>query len=136
MRDWLSRVALVAAALGVAVWLASGLGPARDQARALALLESQPGADDPALPRARRLLRDAAAATRSTAPELRLAQVELFNGNDEDAAGLAASIVRREPENADAWLLLAQASREGDPARAAAARARYGILSPPAPPPP
>lgn len=41
------------------------------------------------------------------------------------------SVVRREPENLEAWALLARVAERYDPARAAAARARVRRLAPP-----
>ena len=43
-------------------------------------------------------------------------------------------MTQREPENRDAWVLLAQTARTVDPALAAQAVARAQTLSPPVPP--
>jgi len=120
------RAALVLVAVGAAVWLASGLRAAREESRAIALVRR--GADAAALARAEALLRSAADHSPSTRPELRLAQLQAFAGRRAAARTALEAIVRREPENADAWRLLALVA----PApRAVAARARALALSPP-----
>jgi hypothetical protein len=79
--------------------------------------------------RAARLLRDAAARTADTTPLLRAGQLELFLQRPEQALGPARAAVAREPENAQAWLLVAQAAaRSGDAALEARARRRLAEL--------
>ena len=113
------RIVLVAAAIAGLVVLRGDLGVARDVDRAAA-------AD---APEAARLLRSAAARSDDTTPLLRLGQLELFQQRPERALGPAREIVAREPENAQAWLLLAQAAaRSGDAALEARARARVSQL--------
>jgi Flp pilus assembly protein TadD len=113
------RVALVIAAIAGLVVLSGDLGVARDVDRAT---HSEP---DVAAP----LLRSAAARTADTAPLLQLGQLQLFLERPERALGPAREIVAREPENAQAWLLLAQAAaRSGDAALEARARARVREL--------
>lgn len=120
------RAALVLVAAGAAVWLASGLRAAREESRAIALVRR--GADAADLARAAALLRSAADHSPSSRPELRLAQLQAFEGRRAAARTALEAIVRHEPENADAWRLLALVA----PApRAAAARARALALSPP-----
>ena len=120
------RVALVLVAVGVAVWLASGLRAAHEESRAIALVRPHAGRADVA--RAESLLLSAAAHSPSTRPELRLAQLRAFERRPAAARGILEAIVRREPENADAWRLLALVGR---PPRAAEARRRALALSPP-----
>ena len=43
--------------------------------------------------------------------------------------------MREEPENAEAWLLLARATEDDDPARSEQAMARVRALAPDVPPP-
>jgi hypothetical protein len=104
------RVAIVAAALAALVLLAGDLRVARDVERAAALGREADGAAE-----AERLLRRAAARTADTTPLLRAAQLELFRRRPAQALALGREIVAREPQNAQAWLVIAQA---GDEARA------------------
>jgi cytochrome c-type biogenesis protein CcmH/NrfG len=94
---------LVAALAGFGV-LVGDLDVARDVDRAVAL--SRSGHPDRALP----LLRSAAARTADTTPRLREAQLQLFRRRPREAVAPARAVVRREPENAQAWLALAQAA--------------------------
>jgi predicted Zn-dependent protease len=129
------RIALVAALGACALWLADGLGPARDQAAAIELTtgaERPPSAVEVA--RAERLLARAAGETRSQEPDVQRAQLLLFAGRTAPAVRLLTAVVRREPRNYEAWDTLARAAERADPALAARARERYAALSPPVPP--
>jgi hypothetical protein len=129
----LARGLLLCGSLACAAWLAAGLGPVRDQAAAVALV-SGPRAPAPAtVDRSERLLRRAAAATRSREPDLRRAQLLLFAGREAAAVRVALGVVRDEPANAEAWTVLARAATVGDPALAARARARFRALNPQVP---
>ena len=55
------------------------------------------------------------------------------HGRDDEGLALLEDAVSREPENLVAWGVLANATRESDPARSRAARARLRELSPPVP---
>ena len=55
-------------------------------------------------------------------------------GREREAIALAREAVRREPENSDAWALLAIVSRDSQPRLAAAAGKRVRELNPPVPP--
>lgn len=125
----IARAGLVVAALVVAVWLAAGLRPIRDEQAGIAAVRAQP--QD--LPRAYRLLELAADRTRSTEPELRLAQLDALTKRPERAVRRLQAITRREPENHEVWLVLAQTARAVEPALAKQALARARALSPPVP---
>jgi hypothetical protein len=122
------RVLLVAVAALAGLWLVQSLSPVRDQKAGLAAVRAKDGVD-----RAYRLLEDAAAGTRSTAPELNLAQLDAFTKQPARAIPRLRAVVAREPENYEAWVLLAQTARTADPALSARARARARELSPPVP---
>jgi Tfp pilus assembly protein PilF len=109
----MTRILLAAGALALAVWAGGELR--------VAILTERGGEE--------RLLR-AARSTRATDPEYRLATARLFRGDRAGAAAVAENVVAQEPENGAAWKLLAQALRELDPGRAAAAQARYRELEP------
>jgi predicted Zn-dependent protease len=120
----IARAGIVLAALLVALWLASGLRPVRDEAAGLAAVRTDTG-------RAYELLGRAAERTRSTGPDVRLAQLDAFTERPDRAVRRLKAIVRREPENHEAWVLLAQNARTVEPSLAARARARARALSPP-----
>jgi predicted Zn-dependent protease len=65
-----------------------------------------------------------------TTAELARGQYYLFHGQPRAAARAAEQLVRSEPDNADAWRLLWQATRETDPARAREAAAALKRLNP------
>jgi Flp pilus assembly protein TadD len=116
------RLTIVAAAIAGFVLLAGDLRVARDIDRAVALSERGD-------PRAASLLQRAAARTADTTPLLREAQLQLFQQRPQDALAPAREAARREPANAQAWLLLAQAAeRTGDAALGREARARISAL--------
>ena len=120
----IARVVVVVAALAGIVLLAGELRTTRDIDRAVAM-SVQPGRADAALA----LLRGAAARTSDTTPLLREAQLQLLRRRPREAIGAARAAVRREPENAQGWLLLAQAAEgSGDARLAAEARRRVAAL--------
>ena len=122
----IARAGIVVAALLVALWLASGLRPVRDEAAGLDAVRTDTA-------RAYELLGRAADRTRSTGPELRLAQLDAFTERPDRAVRRLKAVVRREPENHEAWVLLSQTARTVDPALAARAVAVARALSPPVP---
>jgi predicted Zn-dependent protease len=116
----IARIALAAAAVAAFAILIGDLRVARDVDRAATLADRQEAA---------RLLRDAAEKTADTTPLLRLGQLEMFLKRPERALEPARTIVAREPENAQAWLLLAQAADgTGDQALEERARRRVSEL--------
>ena len=128
------RVLLVAVAALCALWLVQGLRPVRDRKAGLAAATAKDGrTSQQRAARAYRLLEDAAAHTRSTAPEINLAQLDAFAQQPARAVPRLRAVVTREPENYEAWVLLAQTARTVDPATAARARAQARRLSPPVP---
>jgi predicted Zn-dependent protease len=115
------RLLIVAAAVAGAVLLAGDLRVARDIEQA----ERSQAGDPEAVARLRR----AAERTADTTPLLREAQMQLFAERPQEALAPAREVTRREPENAQAWLVLAQAAdRTGDAALAREARARITAL--------
>ena len=124
------RVLLVGVAALGALWLFQSLGPVRDQKAGLAAVTAK---DSRHIARAYRLLGDAAAHTRSTAPEINLAQLDAYAEHPERALPRLRAVVAREPQNYEAWSLLAVLARPIDPATARRAAARARQLSPPVP---
>lgn len=120
----IARALVLVAVLAGLVLLVGELRVARDVDRAEAL-SSRIEAPDEAL----RLLRAAAARTADTTPLLREAQLQLLRERPREALGPAREAARREPENAQAWLLVAQAAAGvGDAALEAEARRRVAQL--------
>ena len=123
---------VVALAMVVALW--SRLDGATHYERAIDLAEGQGAELSPAQARQVRLdLRSAGRRTPGTEPEVAIAQLEAFLGRPRRAAAELREVLRREPENATAWGLLAVALAEVEPraARRAArreARLRAGFV--------
>ena len=128
------RVLLVAVAALGGLWLVQSLGPVRDQKAGLAAVTAKDGrTPEQRIARGYRLLDAAAAHTRSTEPEVHLAQLDALTRRPARAVRRLRAVVAREPENYEAWVLLAQTARTVDPATAVRARARALRLSPPVP---
>ena len=117
------RLVVVAAAVVAFVLLAGGLRTARDIERGAAVERGE------RVDEALGLLRGAAGRTADATPLLRAAELQLFAGRNEAALADARSVARREPRNARAWLVIAQAAgRLGDSAGETAARERLAEL--------
>jgi len=128
----LQRLALALVAVAAGGWLALELRSERLEAAAYRLVPtdlSPPPPED--LERANRLFDRARRHNPGTRPVLRQAALLVLGRRHREAARLLEEAVRREPENADAWSLLASATTPFDPARAAAALLRVRALSPP-----
>lgn len=89
------------------------------------------GRDPPALAEARALLHRAAAISLDRTPAYREVQLLLLLGRRAAALPLARRLAREEPENAYAWLIVAQLAGARNPGLAARAGARLRALSPP-----
>lgn len=128
------RVLLLLVAMLGLLLLARSLGPVRDEQAGIAAVDAKHGRPTPErLARAHRLLERSAAHTRSSGPDLNLAELDAFVGRPDRAVPRLGAIVAREPENLEAWQLLAQTAGTVDPALAARARAHAQRLSPPVP---
>jgi Flp pilus assembly protein TadD len=106
------RVALVLISVVAAAWLAAGLYSSRLLERAE---HPQPG--DTVAQRRDRLHR-AEFLNPSTEFQVREAQVVLEAGDEREAVRLLRDVVRREPDNRQAWAGLVQALEKTDPAGA------------------
>lgn len=126
-----ARLMVGAVALVVLVWLGLGLRAARLEAEGADLTGPTPAATPPAqLAEARDAYRRAREFNADSAPELREAGLANFAGRRRTAMELLREVTRREPENADAWILLAGIARGLDPALAARATERGRALNP------
>lgn len=125
-----ARAALLAAAVGVAAWLGSAYGPARDEARGreIAVRARVAPAE---LEQAIRLL-DAGRARRPDGALVPFEAGQLLRaGRPEAAAALVRPLLRAEPANVTGWAVLALALQRTDPAGSRAAAARARALAPP-----
>jgi predicted Zn-dependent protease len=125
-----ARVALVALALVVIGWLAVGLRSAIPETRAKTLIQDRRlgGAGGA---RAERLLVDARSLNPDSRPRIDQAALLLATGRRREAVRVLGPVVRKEPDNARAWGLLADATANIDPRASARARARLRQLEPP-----
>lgn len=129
-----ARLFLVVVAAAAIVALAIGLHVIRLQQEALALAGPQgQRLDLPGVERMRALLVAAEHPNAGVEPLLLQGQLLTFAGNPRGALAALERAVRREPENYQAWRQLARAAETVDPRRAAQARARLDVLSPPVP---
>jgi predicted Zn-dependent protease len=126
------RVALAAVALLALAYLAIGLRNVvlAERGADLAALENP---TDAQVAEAEDLLERARLLDPDTRPLLVEGGLLAAQGREEGLA-LIERAVEREPDNVLAWSVLAAATREADPARSRAARARMRELSPPVPP--
>jgi predicted Zn-dependent protease len=128
----LGRVALAALAVLVLAYLSVGLRNVvlADRGERLAALLDPTAAQ---VDEAEDLLERARLLDPDTRPLLVEGTLLAARGTDEGRA-LLERAVEREPDNVLAWSLLADATREADPARSREALARMRELSPPVPP--
>ena len=129
------RIAVAVIALVAAAAFAVALSAARAEDRLADLQVRPPKLATADLRRADDLERQAGRLTPGERRVLVLSNVRLRGGDAKGALALAQSAVRREPENAEAWLAVARAAREADPALAKTALQRLRELVPPVPAP-
>ena len=126
-----ARIALGLLVVAVVAWLALGLRSATLEADAAGLVGSSPATASPErLAEARDAYLRAAERNPDTGPEVRAAGIANFTGKPRDGLAILRGVVDREPENFDAWLLIASAAEGIDPSLAARARARARALNP------
>ena len=129
------RIALGAVAVAALLWLGAGLRSAQLQDRAGEVAGDRRKALEPRVQEAFALLQRSRRFNPDARPLLFQAYLLLFiEARREQGVRLIERVIRREPENHLAWLLLARATARSDPRKAAAARARLRRLSPPVPP--
>ena len=123
------RLAVVAVAVPVLAWLAVMERDVRLQARGTAAAQQLAGAGNAA--RAEDAFRGARLLTPDTAPDVSRAFLYRASGRQGEAIALLEDVVRREPDNLNAWGVLAVFARDRDAdavARALAARERLDPL--------
>jgi cytochrome c-type biogenesis protein CcmH/NrfG len=127
----LQRAALVAVAVAAIAWLALGYADAL-RIRSVQKIVANPHATPEQLESALADARGTRALDPGTGAEALsyVASLELRLGHSDAAVAALNDIVRREPDTAEAWFLLAKLTRTSDPARSAEARARLERLDP------
>jgi predicted Zn-dependent protease len=129
------RAAIVLLALAAVAWLGAGIAASRAQDDLARLVATTALPDDTDLADAADLRRKAERWAPGRRPSLLEATLRLKAEDRDGAAELLEDVVADEPENAEAWLLLAQASEDRDPERATEARERVRALAPDVPSP-
>lgn len=126
-----SRIALTVLVVAVLAWVGIGLRNAMLESDAAGLVGSSAAtASSERLAEARDAYLRAAELSPDTAPEVRAAGIANFTGKPREALAILRGVVSREPENLDAWLLIASAADRIDRPLAERARARVRSLSP------
>jgi predicted Zn-dependent protease len=126
------RAVIVFAAVAAVVWLAAGITASRAQEDLARLVATADAPDRAERARAEELRRRAERRVPGRRPSL-LEATLLVRADREAAARLLEEVVAGEPDNAEAWLLLAQAT-EGTQ-RSEQARGRVRALAPDVPAP-
>lgn len=106
----LARIALAAAALLVAAWFALGVYESRAISQATSVAAGRGPVTAAEARRADRLLHDAATLNPDRAVDVLRAQVAIARGDTAHARQILNGVVRREPQDLDAWIALANAS--------------------------
>jgi predicted Zn-dependent protease len=127
----MTRAALVVLAVAAIAWLGVGIAASRAQDDLGRLVATTARPDRADLERADELRRKAERRVPGRRPSLLEATLRLKGDDRAGAARLLEDVVADEPENAEAWLLLAQASDD----REAQAMARVRALAPDVPAP-
>ncbi|HEV7846572.1 MAG TPA: hypothetical protein VGO83_09970 [Thermoleophilaceae bacterium] len=126
-----ARLALGVLAIVVLAWLGLGLRNARLEADGARLIGSSPATAPPQrLAEARDDYRRANKLNVDSGPDIRVAGLANFTGHPREALAVLRGVVRREPENFDAWLLMASVAAKVDRPLAARAHARAVELNP------
>jgi predicted Zn-dependent protease len=128
------RAALILLSAAAIAWLAAGIqaSNAQDDLGRLVATTAEPDRAD--LARANELRKEAERYVPGRRPSLLEATMRART-DPAGAARLLNDVVADEPDNAEAWLLLAQTTEESDPQRSEQAMARVRELAPNVPAP-
>ena len=125
-----ARVLLVVVAVLAVAWLAVGLRDSRKLAEA-ARIAAEPKPPPERIDRGLRLVADATLLNPDAGePGILRAALHFRAGRPDAAQRAMEAVVRREPEDAGAWVILADFTRASDPRRSAQALARARALNP------
>ena len=135
MRGRIATLAVMAVGLPAAGWLAVQERAADAERKLDALaFDSSGEVGEAQLREGRELLRTARRLNPDRRPDLYEAVLLGRAGRKPEAVATLRRVVAAEPENVEAWGLLAAPATGADPSLAARARARLRNLSPPVPP--
>jgi predicted Zn-dependent protease len=130
------RVTLVLVATALAAVFAVGLRASHLGSEGDALAVRGASLDRATAAHADDLLRRAARLTPDTSPDVARAGLLSQRGDHTAAIAVVRSVLRREPRNVTAWIVLSVAAKPVDPALSRAARRRAAELAPAVPEPP
>jgi predicted Zn-dependent protease len=108
----LARGSLLALALAACAWFVVGIRQAHDTAHANAIVSAETPPGPAAAARARSLLHAAGFLNPDQRVDLLRGQLALDQGDRPRALALFRDVARREPDNLQAWVSVAQASTE------------------------
>jgi uncharacterized protein HemX len=128
-----ARLLLLAVAIAACAWFVLGVRAEHDQSTVSALINHHRSLTAAQARAAEAQLADARTLNPDETLNILRAQVELRAGHDAKAAAIAKGIVRREPQNAGAWLALELMTLYSDPATYRQAQAHVRELLPPVP---
>jgi hypothetical protein len=127
----LARLVLLVASLLVCAWLALGVFQTHDEAHAEALLGVRGRPSPATTARILHLLDEAGTLNPDRLVDLLRAQALVVADQRAAAERVALAVVHAEPQNVDAWIVLAVAATPGDPQLAQLAVAKRRQLVPP-----
>jgi hypothetical protein len=130
------RLAVFAAAIVVCAWFILGVVQTHDQARATALIDESTRPSAALTANILRLLDGAGTLNPDRDVALLRAQAQTRAGDGGAALRTAEGVVRDEPQNIDAWVVLGFAAQSVHPGLARLAREKELELAPPVPPAP
>ena len=125
-----TRVALAVTAVAVAVWLAIGLRAAIPETQAQKLVQDRQLSGG-GRAEAQRGFRDARSLNPDTRPRVAEAALLVVTDRRREAVRVLRPVLRSEPDNAQAWGILADATAPIDARASARARAQLRRLKPP-----
>jgi predicted Zn-dependent protease len=131
-RAAVTRAAVIVLAIAAIGWLALSVQSTRAEDELSSLAREERVGD---LDRAAELRRTAERFVPGRRPSMIEATLRVQAGDRAGAVRILEDVVHDEPENGEAWLLLARAAEDVDPGLAERAMARVRELAPPVPPP-
>jgi predicted Zn-dependent protease len=126
----LVRASLLAFALVACAWFGLGTQQARDTQRASAIVNRSTPLGRADVARARSLIRSAGVLNPDLTVDTLRGELALDQNQNRLAAQIIGSVTHREPMNLEAWVLLAQATQQGDPRTLSLAVRTIGRLDP------
>jgi hypothetical protein len=125
------RLGLLTVAVIVCAWFALGIRASHDAGVVSAILQAHNNPTPAEAAKARSALGDAEVLNPDQNLQILRAQIEFHSGNVAAGISIAKSVVKREPLNVSAWLVLELFTRQADPALNRLAQERVSQLVPP-----